>query len=425
MKILNKIKNNNLIGATGIYAIAAICNASIPFLLIPVLTRYLTPDDYGLIAMFAALVSFVSSFTGLSIHGAISIQFFKLNREELAVYVYNCLCILIVSSVLTGILFISFSRPISRVSSIPVNWFWAVILLSMLTFITKVLLALWQVQFRSLAYGVFQNFITLTNLTLSLFLVICLDMAWEGRVQAQIINGILFGVLSLWLLYRERWIKFRFDLNYIKNALNFGVPLIPTALKDCVISITDRIFVAHFVGVASTGIYVLGFQFGMVISILNSSFNLAFAPWLFGKLKLNDSNVNIRLVKFTYLYFIIILVVAISWSVIVTVTIDVFVGKDFVGASNYVAWISLAFAFSGMHSMVVNYIYYAEKTKIYGAITVFIGVLNIGLNYVFILRNGAIGAAQATCVTYFFGFILTWILSSRVYSMPWLFFLRR
>ena len=100
--------------------------------------------------------------------------------------------------------------------------------------------------------------------------------------------------------------------------------------------------------------------------------------------------------------------------------IDIFVGKEFISASSYVIWISLGFAFSGMHSMVVNYIYYSEKTKIYGAITVVIAILNIGLNYILILRNGAIGAAQATCVTYFIGFILTWVVSARVYKMPWL-----
>jgi Na+-driven multidrug efflux pump len=46
--------------------------------------------------------------------------------------------------------------------------------------------------------------------------------------------------------------------------------------------------------------------------------------------------------------------------------------------------------------------------------------INVILNYFFIKANGAIGAAQATIVTFLIIFILTWILSARVYKMPWL-----
>ncbi|GAI91605.1 unnamed protein product, partial [marine sediment metagenome] len=52
-------------------------------------------------------------------------------------------------------------------------------------------------------------------------------------------------------------------------------------------------------------------------------------------------------------------------------------------------------------------------------ITLMSAVINIGLNYFLIKANGAIGAAQATTITFFISFILTWILSAKVYQMPW------
>jgi len=36
-----------------------------------------------------------------------------------------------------------------------------------------------------------------------------------------------------------------------------------------------------------------------------------------------------------------------------------------------------------------------------------------------IKTNGVISAAQATTITFFIQFILTFILSSKVYKMPW------
>ena len=43
----------------------------------------------------------------------------------------------------------------------------------------------------------------------------------------------------------------------------------------------------------------------------------------------------------------------------------------------------------------------------------------IGLLYVLTKANGAIGAAQASLVSFFMTFLLTWYLANKVYKMPW------
>ena len=69
--------------------------------------------------------------------------------------------------------------------------------------------------------------------------------------------------------------------------------------------------------------------------------------------------------------------------------------------------------------MVVNYIFYIKKTYILAWVTFASAGMNIVLNYFFIKANGAIGAAQATTITFFVQFIMVWILSAKVYKMPW------
>ncbi len=71
----------------------------------PVLTRYLNPDDYGVVAMFGVLLSFMVPFTGLSIHGAIARQYYDRDEVDLPSYVTNCLFILISSTRIVGIIF--------------------------------------------------------------------------------------------------------------------------------------------------------------------------------------------------------------------------------------------------------------------------------------------------------------------------------
>jgi len=95
------------------------------------------------------------------------------------------------------------------------------------------------------------------------------------------------------------------------------------------------------------------------------------------------------------------------------------VAEEFQGAVIYVFWIALAYAFSGMYKMVVNYIIFSEKTYLLSFVTAIKTVINVVLNYILIKINGPLGAAQATAISFFLGFIMTWVLSARVYKMPW------
>jgi O-antigen/teichoic acid export membrane protein len=183
----------------------------------------------------------------------------------------------------------------------------------------------------------------------------------------------------------------------------------------------DRILINSMVGVAATGIYTVGYQVGMIIGLLASSFNLAWSPFLFEKLKENNYSTKIRIVKFTYLYGIGVIILALGLSFIAPYFLKIFISENFYSAYKYVFWIALGHAFNGMYFMVVNYILYVKKTYILAWVTFFSAGINVVLNYFFIKANGAIGAAQATTIAFFICFVLTWILSARVYKMPWLF----
>ncbi|NLE26818.1 MAG: oligosaccharide flippase family protein, partial [Clostridiaceae bacterium] len=98
--MIKRIINSSLFQSAGIYTITSGINAAIPFLLMPILTRYLTPLDYGTVAMFGVLLSFVAPFTGLSINGAIARQYYASNEVDMPRYVSNCLMILLTSTML-------------------------------------------------------------------------------------------------------------------------------------------------------------------------------------------------------------------------------------------------------------------------------------------------------------------------------------
>jgi O-antigen/teichoic acid export membrane protein len=185
---------SKLFGNAAIYLVANILNAGIPFLLLPILTRVLTPTDYGTVAMFGIVLSVLGAFTGLSVHGAIGVRYFQLEKEELAEYVGTCIGILVISTSVLFLLIALYGSWLAEISGVPSDWLLVAVVLSGFQFLGNIRLSLWQVSGAAKKYGVFQITQSLFNAAFSLILILAVGMAWEGRVLGQSAAVMLFGV---------------------------------------------------------------------------------------------------------------------------------------------------------------------------------------------------------------------------------------
>ena len=67
-----------------IYLSGSILNSALPLLVLPVLTRYLTPTDFGLVATATVLTQILSVFIGLNAYGLVSRSHFDDDPDNLA-----------------------------------------------------------------------------------------------------------------------------------------------------------------------------------------------------------------------------------------------------------------------------------------------------------------------------------------------------
>lgn len=422
---IRKILSSSLFKSSFIYTIANIINMAIPFFMLPILTRYLTPKDYGIVTILSLLLSFTTPFLGLCVNGAIQRQFYHLKKEEMSIYITNCLFILMGSSLLTTGVFWVFGNEICRWTSFPIDWLWAVIVIGFTQFISTILLSIWQVQEMSLSYSAFQISQAIVNTVLSVWFVVGLSMNWQGRIYGQVISSVLFFVVAIILLFKNGWIKLEKNNGYIKDALAFGVPLVPHLLSGTIKGVIDRIFIANMINLTVAGLYSVGFQMASFIIVLATSFNNAYVPWLYEKLKANEISTKKKIVIFTYIYFIVALLLVVIFSLAARFLFPIFLGDKFADSVIYVWWISIGFAFNGMYFMVVNYIFYANKTRVLGIITLLTSFLSVILNYFSIKTWGALGAAYTFALVNFITFIAVWIYSNKVLPMPWNIFKKR
>jgi O-antigen/teichoic acid export membrane protein len=149
------------------------------------------------------------------------------------------------------------------------------------------------------------------------------------------------------------------------------------------------------------------------------SFNNAFVPWLFERLKKSEIEVNLTIVRNTYIYFIVLAFAGLMYYILLPIGISLFVDQKFIDSLGYTSWLILGFVFQGMYYMVTNYIVFSGKTIVQSVITVSIGIMSLPLNYFLILNFGAIGASVSFSVSYLFMFLFTWIAAEKLYPMPW------
>lgn len=401
----------------GIYFISNVLNAAIPFLLLPILTRVLTPVEYGEIAMFQTLVAGLAAFVGLNAVGAANLKFYDHDNSEQELSNYNgaCFQILIVSSVFLLLLSTVFSKYLVEFLSIKDSWIYSSLLFSALSFVMSLRLGQWQVRGEAFKFGALQISNSLLNMCLSLLLVVGLHLGAQGRVDAQVMAAALSALLAYYLLVKDKLVTlFCWRPDYLKQALQFGVPLIPHIFGFFLLSAVDRFVINQELGLGQAGIYMVAVQLSMALNIVFDAINKAYVPWLFEILKRNNLAEKRKVVKYTYLYFLLLLLFAPIPFLIGPWALVLIAGEKYRAAGAVIGWLCLGQIFGGMYLMVTNYVFYAKKTAYLSFVTIFSGILNVILLFAFIPLFELKGAAMAFSLSKSVQFLVVFYVSYKL-----------
>lgn len=412
-----------LLKGASVYLISNILNSAIPFLLLPILTRYLSTEEYGKIAMFQIFLAGVSTLIGCNTISAISRKYFDDRKydNELKEYNNSCLFILLVSSLFIFFLISFFIDQLSIFLSIPPDWIYIATVISTVNYIISLRLIQWQVRGNAKKFGILQLSNSSTNITLSLFFIIILNQGAQGRIDAQLVSAIIFFLLSIILLIKNNLISTipKPKSSLIKDALSYSVPLLPHTVGVFFISFIDRFIINKEIGLSEAGIYMVGVQLSSTIAIIFNSLYQAYIPWLFEKLKKNDINEKEKIVKYTYLFFIFLLFSSFFIFIISPIIVKLIVGIEYYSITNIIGWLFLGQIFGGMYLIMSGYIYYSKKTSRLALITILSGIINIILLLIFVPKYGLIGAATSFSFVKLLQFITVYLSSIKCVNMPW------
>lgn len=407
------------LGSAAVYTIANVINAAIPFALLPILTRLLSPADYGTVAMFSTTVLLLGAVTGLNVHGAVSVRYFQQDEYHLPSYVRCAVMLILSATTLVALLAALTGHWLVPFLHLPAEWLVLAAVLSGAQFVMQIQLAIWQAEHKPIRYGALRIGQSLLDATLSLVAIFLLSRTWEARAGSQWVAGIAFAILTLGLLHRSGWLAGRLDRQYVKNLLRFGIPLIPHTLGGLMIALIDRYMVSNMLGVASTGVYMAALQLGMAMGLVSDAFVKAFGPWLNRQLKLDDAASRQRVVGAVYVSFMVFPVVGAIFYGVVLAALGLVLPSTYHGASAVMPFFILGNTFLGMYYAIAGLIFYSSQTYRIAKITGVIGVISIPMTYALISWLGMVGAGISYSLSQLFVFLLAWHESRALFDLPW------
>ncbi|HEY8033019.1 MAG TPA: oligosaccharide flippase family protein [Methylocella sp.] len=416
------MRKNSLLSGSATYLVSNILNAAVPLALLPILTRYLTREQYGEVAMFQALLAVLGAVTGLSATGAAGRKYYDadLSQEELKFFIGSCFQILLVSGILVFVVLAAFQGSLSQWIGLHSRWILPAFATAAASFAIQIRMGQWQVSKNALSYALLQVMQSVTNALLSLILVVFFLQAESGRIWAQVVTSLVFACIALLSLHKDKLLGFAWRPRHLEEALKFGLPLIPHTLGVLVLSLFDRFMINTELGLAEVGIYMVAVQLASAMGLLFDAINKAFVPWLFEHLKRDQLDEKQKIVRLTYCYFLIALLVAGMAFLVGPFAVRLIAGDRYAAAGEAIGWLALGQAFVGMYLMVTNYIFYSKKTGLLALVTASSGLLNMVALLLLINHFGLVGAAMASALAMAARFLLTWWVAQKSHPMPWL-----
>lgn len=398
-----------------IYGLTNGLKSLVPFIMLPILTHYLSVKDYGVLSLIETSILFISPFVMLNIHSAISVEYFTAkDKDDFAKYVTNSLIITIFSFLMVFFILNLFSKQFSQIIHIDEFWIKILAFLAFLKIIPLVVLTIFQSSNQPFKYFLFSIFLVLFDFTLSYILIVFCDKGILGRIIGVYGAYFLFSIMGFYILYKLRYVVLKIILKFSKQILEYGVPLIAHSIGGIVLAMSDRYFLAYFIDNKIVGLYTVAYQISGIMLLFSMSINQAWRPMLYNLLK------NSNLKKAKQINFILVVIFILSFCIlyfIIPLIYKILINERFYDSKIFVFWLLIGFLFQSLYFIYTNYLFFYKKTKLLSVITFSGAILNIILNYIGIKLFGSIGVAYATAITWMFYFLAVYYFSNKLIKL--------
>lgn len=398
--LLIGIRNNKLIKSSLVYTIAGLMLKGINFLVFPIFSRILTPEDYGIMNVFSTWVGFMTIFGSMQLNACIPTAKSKFDKNKYDDLIITILSYTTIVFIVINLISVVFKSSISNYVGISEMLIPLITIQSLFGFIIGLYNTVLIQNKEDKKYLIISLLLTISNIVISLLLVLVMR---ENRYLGRIIGiSIATTLIGLILYFRLSKGKFYIKLDLLKFALKLSLPIVPHILSHQLLTNADRIMLNNIKGSISVGIYGFAYNIGMLINIVWGAINNAWVPWYFENMRENNQS---KIKEASRNYIMVFTIITILLIFITPELGKILASKEYWSGINIVPLIAFSYFFVFLYSFPVNIQFYKEKTNYIPIGTVLAAIVNLALNYIFIPKYGIFAATISTLISYILLFV--------------------
>src|SRR5512143_134662 len=274
-----------LSGESLVYGLGQVSGRAVQLLLVPVLTRALTRDAFGVSELVFAYLQTAVLVLVFGMDGALARFFYhEPDRAARVRMVSTSLAFRLVTGFGVAALLALAATPLSR-ALVGSDVYRKYVLLGAAT-LPFTLLALFandvlRVTFQPWKFIALNLAQTVTVGALTLYLVLGLKLGVVGVLYGKLGGDALTALLGLVLCRHS--IRPRFDGAALRRMFGYGMPLVPVAFAYGLIGAADRFFLQRTQALSEVGVYAVAMKFFAFATMGVSAFQLAFGPFAFSR----------------------------------------------------------------------------------------------------------------------------------------------
>lgn len=407
--------NKKVITNSLMYTVGNILLRFFSFLLIPLYTAFLVPEQYGIVNLAFGFINVFSCIIMAGLQYSV-VRFYadlKHDKTKVAQLVSTIFCVVfIIGSIGAAILVLS-ERIWNNILFKGISFF-PIVLLAILISLVCALYNIYQETLKGMQEAkksVLLSYIYfLLMLGSNIITVVVLKRGAVGILVSTYVINLLMTMMMIIDLRRQHLLSFSINQSMLRQLLKYALPLLPHSLSFNISSFFTRIIINSKMSTSTLGLYSLAAQFGGVADVVSNSVQSAFQPWLFSKLNESSNDIHCYddIKKLTnqllWLYGLIYLVI----GAFAKEAIDIMTNIMYHPAWDYVPLLIMSVAIKSPLYFYQNFMYYHKEMSKYIFLCTMIGCsLSMILVWFLIPIIGVYGAILADIIALTFRLFLT------------------
>lgn len=374
---------------------------------LPILTPYLSPKDYGIYGLLMGYIGALGSFGDLGMIVLFQNSFFKEKEKYKELWgKYLGIAIpwqFIFGALSTVVLWLFFRNKVEPEHLSEVLFL--VIFPNLFMFVCKGI-GLRLCQFENQHKVVYRISIITGLLTVGItfYTIYFLRMGYRGWIISSFAANMIQIVYFAHLIYVKKGIRPNFSISwsFIKESLKISLPIIPHSYSNYLLTTSDRLVADWYkVPLDTIGQYNIAYNLSNYLNSFNDAMNTVITPIYFRLFAKKDDSAKYVIKNLTFLWLSGLLVVQLILCLwIKELVMLVYRNPDLHGSYKYAIFLIMGLSFKPMYNASVDRAIFNGKTLAIQQISVVSGILNVILNLSLVPFFGIEAAIFSTFICY-------------------------